>query len=167
MPDTILRLMGESDVHYVSIASGTERARVSDIETSEDKANWLGHMMDAERFANISEADLAKLDAIAEELYAERKADLSGNFVMMVILREKWPVGSKAKFKVKADRVGAAHTYKLVICPTTTLDDLTDKEALEQAEYQALGAQVPAFKKAKKLFANSSAIHGFLKQTDA
>lgn len=167
MSDNVLRLMGESDVHYVAVQSDKAREVISDFETLEDKTNWLGHMMDAERFASISEADLAKVESIAEELFAEKQADLSGNFIMMVILREKWPVGSKAKFKLKADRVEANHTYKLVFCPAQMVSDLNDTKALEQAELQALGAQVPVFKKAKKLFANSSAIHGFLKQANS
>ena len=37
--------------------------------------------------------------------------------IMLLILRERWPVGSKAKFKAIADRVGASHTYHLMGCP--------------------------------------------------
>lgn len=167
MSGVVLRLMGESDVHYVRIQDSGARTLTDAFETNEDRANWLGHMMDSERFENISQDDLMKLEAIAETLYEEKRSELTGNFIMMVILREKWPVGSKAKFKVKADRVGAAHTYKLVVCPAQQLDDVLDTKALEEAEMRALGAQLPAFKKAKKLFANSSAIHGFLKQAGA
>lgn len=167
MSGCVLRLMGESDVHYVRIQDGDKRASVDRFETTEDKVNWLGHMMDTDKFAAISEADLKTLEAVTAELYEEIQSELPGNFVMMVVLREKWPVGSKAKFKVKADRVGAAHTYRLVICPSQQLDDLMDSKALEEAEMRALGAQLPAFKKAKKLFANSSALHGFLKQAGA
>lgn len=167
MAEAIIRVMGESDVHYVTIAKDSPRKPVSHLETLEDKVNWLGHMMDADRFAQISDSDLADLEAVTEEISSEIRATQNGNFTMMVVLREKWPVGSKAKFKVKAERVSAAHTYKLVYCPAQQIEDLSNEEALQNAELQALGAQVPVFKKAKKLFANSSAIHGFLKQAGA
>ena len=115
MSGSILRLMGESDVHYVRIQDNQTLAANDRFETSEDRVNWLGHMLDTDKFATISEADLKTLEAVAVQLYQEKQPQLPGNFVMMVVLREKWPVGSKAKFKVKADRVGASHTHNVLL----------------------------------------------------
>ena len=61
-------------------------------------------------------------------------------------LREKWPVGSKAKFKILADRVGADHTYLAVPCGAVKIDALDDAASLKEAETQQLAATLPFIK---------------------
>ena len=87
MAEAIIRVMGESDVHYVTIAKDSPRKPVSHLETLEDKVNWLGHMMDADRFAHISDSDLADLEAVTEEISSEIRATQNGNFTMAIYVR--------------------------------------------------------------------------------
>ena len=91
------------------------------------------------------------------------KAD-ADDFVLLLVLREKWPVGSKARFKAVADRVGASHTYRLLTCPLQKGADISDEESLSQVEAASLRAMVPVLKKARKQFANSSGLQQFLQQ---
>ena len=86
------------------------------------------------------------------------------NFMLLTLLREKWPVGSKAKFKIQADRVGAAHTYLAVPCGAVKIDDLADQNSRKDAETQQLAATLAFYKANRKRFANSSAVHGLIKQ---
>ena len=58
--------------------------------------------------------------------------------MLLTLLREKWPVGSKAKFKIIADRVKADHTYLAHICAAAKLDDLDDEDSLKQEETRQL-----------------------------
>ena len=82
---------------------------------------------------------------------------------MLLILRERWAVGSKAKFRVIADRVGADHTYHLMACPVREGVDFDDDEAMSSAEAKSLHAMVPVMKRSRKQFANSSGLQQFLK----
>ena len=84
-------------------------------------------------------------------------------FIMLLILRERWPVGSKVKFKAIADRVGASHTYHLMACPTQEGVDFDDDGAMSSAEAKSLHAMVPVMKQSRKQFANSSGLQQFLK----
>ena len=83
---------------------------------------------------------------------------------MLTILREKWPVGSKAKFKTLADRVGADHTYLAVPCGAVQIDELDDEASLKEAETHQLAATLGFYKANRKRFANSSAVQGLIKQ---
>ena len=86
------------------------------------------------------------------------------NFVVLTVLREKWPVGSKARFQARADRVGADHTYLAHLCTAAKIDDLTDEAALKQSETAQLMMALPRFKQARKSFANSSAVQTLIRQ---
>ena len=83
------------------------------------------------------------------------------DYVLLLILREKWPVGNKAKFKLKAERVSAEFTYHFLVCPPqkgVTPDD--DDDALQTAETQSLAAMLPVLK-ANRSFAASSGLRSF------
>ena len=86
------------------------------------------------------------------------------NFVVMTILREKWPVGSKAKFQARADRVGADHTYLAHLCTPAKMDDLSDEAALKQSETAQLMMSLPRLRQMRKSFANSSAVQTLIRQ---
>ena len=89
--------------------------------------------------------------------------DAGANFVLMTTLREKWPVGSKSRFKVIADRVKADHTYLAHICAAAKLDDLDDEDSLKQEETRQLSLSLTFFSANRRRFANSSAVQGLLK----
>ena len=103
-----------------------------------------------------------------ELLLTDENADTflnsEGNYLLMLLLREKWPVGSKASFKVKADKVSANHTYHMIYCTAQKLEKLDDPQLIAAAESQALGMHLPLLKRSKKIFANSSAVHAVIKQ---
>ena len=171
MGEIIIRIMGESDIVDVTMQpAGTSKHRLVDGLDDQDKINLLGHWMDQDRGAVLAEdADhFAAMGIIASEfmsrhsLFAE--CETGANFILLTILREKWPVGSKAKFKTLADRVGADHTYLAVPCGAVQIDELDDKASLKEAETQQLAATLGFYKANRKRFANSSAIQSLIKQ---
>ena len=89
--------------------------------------------------------------------------EAGANFVLLTLLREKWPVGSKAKFKTIADRVKADHTYLAHICAAAKLDDLDDEDSLKQEETRQLSLSLAFYKANRRRFANSSAVQGLIK----
>ena len=139
-----------------------------------DRVNLLGHWMDQDRGAELA-ADQNHLDAmtvIASEMIASEttagstlasQLEAGANFVLLTLLREKWPVGSKAKFKIIADRVKADHTYLAHICAAAKLDDLDDEESLKQEETRQLSLSLAFYKGNRRRFANSSAVQGLIK----
>ena len=80
----------------------------------------------------------------------------------MLVLRERWPVGSKAKLRDVAARAGAAFSYNLVVCPPQPFTDASDDEAVAKAEAASLAEMLPALKRARKQFASSSGLQQFL-----
>ena len=89
--------------------------------------------------------------------------DAGANFVLLTVLREKWPVGSKSRFKVIADRVKADHTYLAHICAAAKLDDLDDEGSLKHEETRQLSLSLTFYKANRRRFANSSAVQGLIK----
>ena len=165
MSDRLMRVMGELEVHQLNIKSDAPRAVPAELASLDDQVNWLGHMLDTGLQSEPLEAVQDKMDAVCEAIFnAHDTTDKP--FHMLLVLREKWPVGSKAKFKVKADKVGANHTYLSIFCTAQDLDDFEDSEAVQRAELQALSAEVPKLKAGRKKFANSSAVHGFVRQAE-
>ena len=168
----IVRLMGEIDIHsfrtdsLLSERPSIDGLAVPDAVTDGDVINWLGWALDsgaAERLDD-DEAFRGQVEAVGRYLAALRQPDLgSDQFIMLLILRERWPVGSKAKFKAVADRVGASHTYHLMACPAQRAVDFDDDEAMSSAEAQSLHAMVPVMKRTRKQFAASSGLQQFLK----
>ena len=169
----LIRIMGESDivdVNLIKIASNAQggSALLAGLGLP-DQINLLGHWMDQDRGASLV-GDTVHLDAItqvASNIVADSplkaEIDAGANFVLLTILREKWPVGSKSKFKVIADRVGADHTYLSHICAATKLDNLEDHNALKQEERNQLSIALGFYKTNRRRFANSSAVQGLIR----
>ena len=134
----LIRIMGESDIVDVNL-----------IKTA--------------RNAEGSSALLAGLNRIVADNPLAAKIDTGANFVLLTLLREKWPVGSKSKFKVIADRVGADHTYLSHICGAVKLDNLEDHNALKREEAYQLSIALGFYKANRRRFANSSAVQGLIK----
>ena len=169
----LIRIMGESDIVDVSLIKTAPSAQgVSSLLTGlnwPDQINLLGHWMDQDRGAELA-ADQNHLDAmtiIASEIIADNalvsQLEAGANFVLLTLLREKWPVGSKAKFKIIADRVKADHTYLAHVCAAAKLDDIGDEDSLKQEETRQLSLSLAFYKANRRRFANSSAVQGLIK----
>ena len=176
---TLIRIMGESDIVDVTMTrKAASHALLMGLDAA-DKVNLLGHWMDQDRGAELA-ADQNHLDAmtiiaseiIASEIITSKATSVSAlasqleagaNFVLLTLLREKWPVGSKAKFKTIADRVKADHTYLAHICAAAKLDDLDDEDSLKQEESRQLSLSLVFYKTNRRRFANSSAVQGLIK----
>ena len=171
---TLIRIMGESDIVDVSMThKAANHALLIGLDAA-DKVNLLGHWMDQDRGAELA-ADQNHLDAMtimASEIVASKatadtalasQLEAGANFVLLTLLREKWPVGSKAKFKIIADRVKADHTYLAHICAAAKLDDLDDADSLKQEETRQLSLALAFYKANRRRFANSSAVQGLIK----
>ena len=176
---TLIRIMGESDIVDVTMTrKAASHALLMGLDAA-DKVNLLGHWMDQDRGAELA-ADQNHLDAmtiIASEIIASEiitskatagsalasQFEAGANFVLLTLLREKWPVGSKAKFKTIADRVKADHTYLAHICAAAKLDDLDDEDSLKQEETRQLSLSLAFCKTNRRRFANSSAVQGLIK----
>jgi hypothetical protein len=176
---TLIRIMGESDIVDVTMThKAASHALLMGLDAA-DKVNLLGHWMDQDRGAELA-ADQNHLDAmtmIASEIIASEiitskatagsalasQFEAGANFVLLTLLREKWPVGSKAKFKTIADRVKADHTYLAHICAAAKLDDLDDEDSLKQEETRQLSLSLAFYKANRRRFANSSAVQGLIK----
>ena len=166
---TLIRIMGESDIVDVTMTrKAASHALLMGLDAA-DKINLLGHWMDQDRGAELA-ADQNHLDAmtiIASEIIADSalasQLEAGANFALLTLLREKWPVGSKAKFKTIADRVKADHTYLPHICAAAKLDDLDDEDSLKQEETRQLSLSLAFYKANRRRFANSSAVQGLIK----
>ena len=171
MPSTLLRLMGESDIIDIdpSDHDGAIHPRLMGLDAA-DRVNLLGHWLDHDQGETMSDnpETLSAMTAIgAMFLKDQPAADTWGddaNFVVLTILREKWPVGSKAGFRKLADRVSASHTYIANICTAAKLDDLSDEAALKQSETAQLMMALPFYRQNRKRFANSSAVQTLIRQ---
>lgn len=171
----VLRVMGESDILEVMVteerlASHKAPAHIKGWERN-DAANWLAHWLDGDRAASWMEdkalsdkMEATAIDLLVNDENVEGFFSSEGNYLLMLLLREKWPVGSKASFKVKADKVEANHTYHMIYCTPQKIETLDDEQLIASAESQALGMHLPALKKSRKIFANSSAVHSVIKQ---
>ena len=171
MGKIIIRIMGESDILDVTMQlAGELKHPLIDGLDDQDKINLLGHWMDQDRGAGLAEdADyFAAMGIIASEFMSRHSlfaaCETGANFILLTILREKWPVRSKAKFKILADRVGAEHTYLAVPCGAVQIDALDNEDSLKEAETRQLSATLGFYRANRKRFANSSAVHGLIKQ---
>ena len=171
MPTTLLRLMGESDIIDIDPAQhdGAVHPRLMGLDAA-DRINLLGHWLDHDQGEAMSDdpETLLAMTAIGAAFLAEQAAAASWgqdvNFVVMTILREKWPVGSKSTYRAVADRVGASHTYLAHICTAAKLEDLTDEAALKQSETAQLMMALPHYRQNRRRFANSSAVQTLIRQ---
>ena len=168
----IIRLMGEIDIHSFKVDSlllkqpVISNHEIPDGASDNDVINWLGWALDSGAADRLEEDEefRGQVESAGRYLTGLRQPDLKDDqFIMLLILRERWPVGSKAKFKVIADRVGAEHTYHLIACPVQEAVNCDDDEAMSSAETKSLYAMVPVMKRSRKQFANSSGLQQFLK----
>jgi len=168
----IIRLMGEIDIHsfradtLLSERPVMSNLKILDGASDGDMINWLGWALDSSAADSLDEDEefRKQVETAGRYLTGLRQPKLKdGQFIMLLILRERWPVGSKAKFKLIADRVGAAHTYHIIACPVQEAVDFDDDEAMSSAEAKSLHAMVPVMKRSRKKFANSSGLQQFLK----
>jgi hypothetical protein len=165
----LIRIMGESDIVDVTMTrNAPSNAMLMGLDAA-DKVNLLGHWMDQDRGAELA-ADKNHLDAmtsIASDILADSplasQLEAGANFVLLTLLREKWLVGSKAKFKIIAERVKADHTYLAHICAAAKLDELDDEDSLKQEETRQLSLALAFYKVNRRRFANSSAVQGLIK----
>ena len=137
----IIRLMGEIDVHSFrtdSILLGQpvlSSLEMPDGTSDTDMINWLGWALDsgaADRLEDDEEFR-GQVETAGQYLTGLHQPGMKDEqFIMLLILRERWPVGSKAKFKAIADRVGASHTYHLMACPIQEGVDFDDDERCHQ-----------------------------------
>ena len=171
----VLRVMGESDILEVKIDEARLQSHnAPDHDASwhrTDLANWLAHWLDGDRAASWMEdkalndkMEQTALELLVTDENVQTFLESEANYLLMLLLREKWPVGSKAGFKVTADKVGANHTYHMIYCTPQKIETLDDDQMIASAESHALGAHLPALKKSRKIFANSSAVHAVIKQ---
>ena len=168
----LIRIMGESDIVDVNLIKTAVNAPDGSAYLAgldgPDQINLLGHWLDQDRGAALAD-NTAYLDAmtqIASNILADSplaaKIDAGANFILLTILREKWPVGSKSKFKIIADRVKADHTYLAHICAAAKLKNLDDEDSLKQEETRQLSLSLAFFKTNRRRFANSSAVQGLI-----
>ena len=172
MNKIIIRIMGESDIVDVLMQSAdvAKNTLIDDLD-DQSKINLLGHWLDQDRGAALARDanHFAAMGIIASEFVLQHPLfqtfENGANFFLVTFLREKWPVGLKAKFKIFADRVGADHTYLAVLCGAGKVDELDDAASLKEAETTQLVATLAFYKANRKRFANSSAIQGLIKQS--
>ena len=171
MASKIIRIMGESDIVDIDMEAhaGSANPKLMGLDAS-DKINLLGHWMDQDRGEALA-ADPDYIDAMTaiavgfvESHDIMKSLNDGANFVVLTVLREKWPVGSKAKFQKIADRVSADHTYLAHPCAAAKIDDLDDDSVLKQSETSQLALALPYFRKHRKQFANSSAVQPLIRQ---
>ncbi|ADE38929.1 hypothetical protein [Candidatus Puniceispirillum marinum] len=171
MPTRLIRIMGESDIVDIDMDASTDAGLPLLMGlVAEDRVNILGHWMDQDRGEKLAAdpAHLAAMTLIAKD-HVENHAiakqfDVGANFIVVTVLREKWPVGSKAKFQTIANRVSAEHTYVIHPCGAAKIENLDDDDLLKQSETNQLAFALPFFKKNRRRFANSSAVQGLIKQ---
>jgi hypothetical protein len=172
--------MGEIDIHTVPGLIPSEQTPVSlsaaifplsglDDANTHDIKNWLGDQLDKADAdeSGPSDAEMKLIeDAAALLLYQQAEENdityEADSFVLMLVLRERWPVGSKAKLRDIAARAGAVFSYKLVVCPPQPFTEGSDDEAVAKAEAASLAEMLPTLKRARKQFASSSGLQQFL-----
>ena len=171
MPATLLRLMGESDIIDIDPGQhGPElHPRLMGLDEA-DRINLLGHWLDHDQGVAMSD-DPDTMSAIISIAagFLSASGSVPGwgsevNFVVMTILRERWPVGSKSSYRAVAERVGATHTYVAELCAPARLDDLTNEAALKQSETAQLMMALPRYRRDRKRYANSSAVQTLIRQ---
>ncbi len=173
MSGVIIRIMGESDVVDVTMQPVGVPPKASPLlrgKDAGDRMNLLGHWLDQGRGTTCAEDPtcLEAMTIIASEFMAtnplSKDCQNGTTFILLTILREKWPVGLKAKFRVLANRVGANHTYLAHPCGANKLKNLSDEDSLKRSEADQLALALPFYRVNRKRFANSSAVQRLIKE---
>ena len=166
MANTVFRLIGETDIVDIDPATvdGNAHPKLMGLNDA-DRINLLGHWLDQDRGEDLQdEADFKSAMTVIGAALAPADQPNGINFTVITILREKWPVGSKAGFQKIADRVGAEHTYVVHVCTGARLDGFDDEAMLKQSETTQLVTAVPHYRKQRKRYANSSAVQTLIRQ---
>jgi len=166
MAKTVFRLIGETDIVDIDPATvgGGAHPKLMGLDDA-DRINLLGHWLDQDRGEELQDdADFKSAMTVIGAALAPADQPDGINFTVITILREKWPVGSKAGFQKIADRVGAEHTYIVHVCTGARLDDLDDEAIMKQSETTQLITSVPHYRKQRKRYANSSAVQTLIRQ---
>ena len=166
MAKTVFRLIGETDIVDIDPATvdGGAHPKLMGLYDA-DRINLLGHWLDQDRGEELQDdADFKSAMTVIGAALAPADQPDGINFTVVTILREKWPVGSKAGFQKIADRVGAEHTYIVHVCTGARLDDLDDEAIMKQSETTQLITSVPHYRKQRKRYANSSAVKTLIRQ---
>ena len=166
MAKTVFRLIGETDIVDIDPATvdGGAHPKLMGLDDA-DRINLLGHWLDQDRGEELQDdADFKSAMTVIGAALAPADQPDGINFTVVTILREKWPVGSKAGFQKIADRVGAEHTYIVHACTGARLDDLDDEAIMKQSETTQLITSVPHYRKQRKGYANSSAVQTLIRQ---
>ncbi|MDC1382624.1 hypothetical protein N8500_03990 [Candidatus Puniceispirillum sp.] len=165
----IIRIMGESDIVDVYMTKATTTSsKLVNLDFA-DQINLLGHWVDQDRSAALigDEDYLGAMTQIASGILSNsrfsKEMSEGENFALLTVLREKWPVGSKARFKAVADRVNAEHTYLAHVCAVSKIENLDVHEALKQEETRHLSIAFSFYKTNRRRFANSSAVQALIK----
>ena len=112
MGKIIIRIMGESDIIDVTMQpAGAPNHPLIDGLDDQGKINLLGHWMDQDAARHLPKIWIILAMGIIASEFMSRHAlfaacETGANFILLTILREKWPVGSKAKFKTLATVLG-------------------------------------------------------------
>ena len=194
MADRLVRLMGESEIVDIDPDSGGTANGASCVIPegldAGDRINLLGHWLDLcedERLAERPEY-LDAMRHIAGEVMAThthgapgdkatgkatgkdagatagKGGGKSANFYLVTILRERWPVGGRARFFERTKRVGARHTYIVHLCEPVQLNDLGDETVVKNTETFLLRRAMPHFRRHRKTFSASSAVQTLIRQ---
>ena len=152
MANTVFRLIGETDI--VDIDPVTVDANAHPKLMGLDDADWinlLGHWLDQDRGEDLQdEADFKSAMTVIGAALAPADQPNGINFTVITILREKWPVGSKAGFHKIANRVGAEHTYVVHVCTGARHAAFDDEAMLKQSETTQLVTADPHYRKHRK-----------------
>ncbi len=165
----IIRIMGESDIVDVEMTNGHLSHELLVGLDAADRINLLGHWMDQDRGGDLAtqKSYLEAMAIIASGIVRQDKHmpqfEAGANFALLTLLREKWPVGTKVKFKKIAERVKAEHTYLTHVCDIAKIDNLNDEDTLKQAETNQLSNALKFYKANRARFANSSAVQGLIR----
>ncbi len=172
----MLRIMGEIDIYTVpelhpsnqKVASLSARIVPPSAlnEANEcDFKNWLGDQLDNpdESKGEPSDSETKDVEDVAALLIHQHANETAltnetNRFVLMPVLCERWPIGSKARLKDIAARAGASFGYHFAVSPPQPLLDAADDDALSKAEANPMVEMLPHLKRARKQFASSTGL---------
>ena len=128
----ILSVMGESEIETFEVQLKNKRMSSQVHNTIEDQLNWLGSILDVGADTNLTQAHKENIAYIAESFVLDNLKSDFKSYVLLLVLREKWPVGQKSKFKIRADKVGSNHTYITHICEPQVIGPSPDEKDLKR-----------------------------------
>ena len=110
----ILSVMGESEIETFEVQLKNKRMSSQVHDTIEDQVNWLGSILDVGADKNLTQAQKENIAYIAESFVLDNLKSDFKSYVLLLVLREKWPVGQKSKFKIRA-KATPRHVPEVII----------------------------------------------------